>query len=473
MKNDPIPLILGRIFNTPLMIHEPKLDVILWALRDRLKITMIEPANAPENYKLSTAEKSTNRKSDLSIKEIAVIPVYDTLVHRHSELQAHSGMTSYLYVRNAFRAALANSDVSSILMVYDSPGGEASGVFDLADEIYNARGTKPIIAFINEIAFSAAYALASSADTIIVPRTGGIGSIGVIMRHTNLQKFNEAKGIEYTTLYAGARKNDFTSDASLSEEARAVAMNMINSSYELFASLVSRNRNLTVEYVKGTEAGMFWGENAVKAGLADQIGTIDDAIEHALTAATKPRSAKYKTKGMQPGKEGKMDSITSLTELVAAYPEYADQLREEGKNSIDVKETVDTAVSGERQRILGLSGIYFGAGVSEKFEKIVGSGVTVEQYRAVIPEGFVPAQDEKERAEAKIMGELLGKITTETGQHRPGMGGEQKQPQDFMALVEAYREENKCNRSKAISMIAKTYPEAHEEYLRSAQKGGK
>lgn len=214
MKNDPIPLILGRIFNTPLMIHEPKLDIILWALRDRLNIVMEEPTAAPESYKLSTAEKSASRKSDASIKNLAIIPVYDTLVHRHASMQSYSGMTSYMYIRNSFRAALTNSDVSSILMVYDSPGGEASGVFDLADEIYNARGTKPIIAFINEIAFSAAYALASSADTIIVPRTGGIGSIGVIMRHTNLQKFNEAKGIEYTTLYAGARKNDFTSDAS-------------------------------------------------------------------------------------------------------------------------------------------------------------------------------------------------------------------------------------------------------------------
>lgn len=473
MKNDPIPLILGRIFNVPLMIHEPKLDVIFWALRDRLNIIMQSPTEAPEGYALSAAEKNATRGGYASVKNLAIIPVYDTLVHRHTSMQAESGMTSYKYIRDAFRVAEADSDISSILMIYDTPGGEANGNFDLVDEIYNARGIKPIVAFVNEIAFSGGYSLASAADTIIMPRTGGVGSIGVIMRHANLQKFNEAKGIEYTTLYAGSHKNDFSPDAPLTAEARAVAMEMINTDYKLFASTVARNRKLSVEHVRGTEAALYWGENAIKAGLADQIGTLDDAINYALKAASiRTRSVKNKTKGMQPGKEGKMKEFESLGELAAAYPDYADQLREEGKKSVNLKEAADTAVSAESQRILGLAGIHFGAEAAEKFKAIVSSGITVEQYRAVIPEGSEPAKAEAEKAETEMMNKLLEAITTQTGQQMPGMGGDSTGPQDFMAIVEEYRAKHNCSKTEAMLKTAAAHPEVHEQYLNSLTPKG-
>lgn len=426
MKNNPIPLIMGRIFNTPLMIHEPKLDVILWALRDRLNIVMEEPSDAPERYKLSAAAKNATRKSGSTDKTVAIIPVFDTLVHKHAMMQSESGMTSYLYVRNTFRKAMASNDISAVVMLYDSSGGEVNGNFDLADEIYSARGTKPIIAFVDEIAFSGAYSLASSADTVIMPRTGGVGSIGVLMRHANLKKFNEAKGIEYTTLYAGARKIDFSSDGPLTEEAYEEGMSLVNSYYDLFVNTVARNRNLTTQHIKGTEAALYWGRQAIAAGLADEIGTLDDAIERALEASMKSRGARNTMKGILPDRKenNKMERFTTLAALEAEYPEYAAELRKEGKDSVKIDEAAKVLVLSETERILGLAEVHFGAEVAGKFKAIIASGISAEQYRAIIPAGTTPAQVDADRAESKVMGELLEAITKKTGQQSPGMGGD-------------------------------------------------
>ncbi|TOL42864.1 serine peptidase, partial [Vibrio parahaemolyticus] len=70
-----------------------------------------------------------------------------------------------------------------ICLDIDSPGGEVAGCFDLVDLIYELRGKKPIYAILSENAYSAAYAIASAADKIYVPRTGGVGSVGVIVIH--------------------------------------------------------------------------------------------------------------------------------------------------------------------------------------------------------------------------------------------------------------------------------------------------
>jgi len=468
MKHNPIPLVMSRIFNVPLMIHEPKLDVILWALRDRVNISIPEARydEAPDCYKISAAAKNETRRIGNADKAVAIIPVHDTLVHRHAPMQSESGMTSYLYIRNTFRKAMASNDIAATILHFDTPGGEGSALFNLTDDIYNARGSKPIIAYIDEMAFSAGYSLASAADMIIVPRTGGVGSVGVIMRHANMEKYNETKGIEYTTLYAGERKNDFSSDGPITEEAYEVAMGLINRSYKLFVETVARNRGLAVKHIIDTEAALYWGQQAIDAGLADRIGTLDDAIEEALSASGRG-ARNISTKGILPGKETHMKRFETLAALEAEYPDFAEQLRDEGKTSVNVDEAVTTAVAGETDRVLDLAGIHFGAEAGEKFRAIVTSGISAEQYSAVVPEGATPAQS----AEAKKMDELLAAITTQTGQDTPGMGGDEE-PAGFMEMAAAYQEQHKCSKGTAMKAIAASHPDVHETYLESLTPQG-
>jgi len=425
MKNNSIPLIMSRVFNVPLMIHEPKLDVILWALKDRLGITIEEPSDAPEKYSESLEAKTAVRQPGAAVvPAVAIIPVHDSLVHRHSMMQSHSGMTSYLYVRNIFRKALASDEITAIILHIDSPGGEVAGCRELAEEIFAARGSKPIYAAVDEHAFSAAYYLASATDQIFVPKSGGVGSIGVIAKHFDQSKYNEKEGVVVTTIYAGARKNDLSPHEPLSDEAYAAVKEIVDGAHELFTGDVARYRGATKQHIKGMESALYWGEKAIEAGLADQIGSLDDAIAAALSAS-RPGARSISTRGILPGKENTMERFETLAALADEYPEFAEQLRAEGKNSVDVtgavNEAVTAAITGKTENILALAEIHFGADEAGKFKTVIESGISAEQYRAVVPEGSTPAAS----PESKKMDEMLQVITDQTGKQSPGMGGGQ------------------------------------------------
>ncbi|MFP3033042.1 MAG: S49 family peptidase, partial [Wolbachia sp.] len=167
--------------------------------------------------------------------------------------------------------ALADSSIETIILEIDSPGGEVNGIFDLADFIYESRGKKRIIAIANDDAYSAAYAIASSAEKIFLTRTSGVGSIGVIASHIDQSGFDEKCGIKYTTVFAGSRKNDLNPHEPITSESLENLKSEVNRLYEMLVELIARNRNLSVEAIKNTEAGLYFGENAVEIGLADGI----------------------------------------------------------------------------------------------------------------------------------------------------------------------------------------------------------
>jgi signal peptide peptidase SppA len=422
MKNNALPLIMSRIFNVPLMIHEPKLDVILMALRDRLGLDIQAAAaeNAPDRYKLNAEAKREDAGKKNRPVAVAVIPVHDTLVHRHTIMQSYSGMTSYLFIRSAFRKAMASNDVAAVVLHIDSPGGEGHGVQELAREIYEARGRKPVYAAVDGDALSAGYYIASAADRIFLTESSNAGSIGVIGKHIDQSSYNEKQGFKVTTFYAGARKNDFSPHEPLTEDARKVGMEMITQLYDLFVRDVTRYRNLSEDYVRGTEAGIYWGQKAIDAGLADEIGTLDDTVQAALEASSKRGVKNITTTGVHPERKNDMEKLQSLGELVAAYPEFAAQLREEGRASVDINAAGADKVTAERERILGLAAIQFGEEAGKRFGDIVASGVAVDQYKAI---AAVNPPVGAETPESKRMAELLAAIN-QTGKESPGAGAD-------------------------------------------------
>ncbi len=276
-----LPHIAARVFGAPLMIARAKLDVILSVLVPRLDGESLQPKSSAET-----------RDYDVTPEGIAVIPVFGTLVRRTVGLEAQSGLVSYTTIGQQFDMALSDSSVKAILLDVDSPGGEAGGVFDLADKIYAARKVKPIWASVDEDAFSAAYAIAASASKLYVPRTGGVGSIGVIAVHLDQSQAEADVGLKYTAIYAGARKNDMSPHEPLSDPARAALQTEVDRVYDLFAQTISRGRRMPVEAVKATEAGLFFGEDGVAAGLADKIGTFTDALAD-LTASIAPKPLRF------------------------------------------------------------------------------------------------------------------------------------------------------------------------------------
>lgn len=266
-----LPYTTGRVFNTPLMISRPKLDTIMNVIAPRMQGEPLPFALPPED-----------REYTFSSNGIAVIPVLGTLVRRTIGLEAQSGLTSYVSLEDQLDAALNDTSIKGILLDIDSPGGESGGVFDLADKIYAARAIKPIWASVNEDAFSAAYAIAAAAEHIYIPRTGGVGSIGVIAMHLDESKAEEEAGLTYTAVFAGARKNDMSPHEPLSDPARAQLQAEVKRVYKILTGSIARMRGIDQTDVEKTEAALYFGENALTVGLADRIGTFSDAL-HALT----------------------------------------------------------------------------------------------------------------------------------------------------------------------------------------------
>ena len=272
-----LPHVAARLFGAPLLIHRPKLDVILAVLGPRVGLSDLA---APSGY--TPPERSPSRAN----AKVAVVPIHGTLVRRTIGLEAESGLTSYAAIASQIDAALASPEVAAILLDVDSPGGESGGVFDLADRIRAAAQVKPVWAVANDMAFSAAYALASAATKVFVSRTGGVGSIGVIAMHVDQSEKDAQDGVRYTAVFAGDRKNDLNPHEPISDEAHAFLKAEVNRVYGLFVETVARHRGIEPSAVRDTEAGLFFGQAAVAIGLADAIGTFDVALSQLLDSVS-------------------------------------------------------------------------------------------------------------------------------------------------------------------------------------------
>jgi len=215
---------------------------------------------------------------------VAVIPICGVLVQTLGGWDCGTWATAYDAIRVSFMAALADQDVSAIVLSVSSGGGEVAGCFDLADTIYASRSMKPTLAILSESAYSAAYALASSCEQVAVPRTGGTGSVGVICAHIDISKMLEKAGVDVTIISYGARKADGAETAPLSDPALARFQADVDTMGELFVETVARNRGLGASKVRDTEAGTFLGAEGVKIGFADAVMAPDAAFRSLLAA---------------------------------------------------------------------------------------------------------------------------------------------------------------------------------------------
>jgi signal peptide peptidase SppA len=288
------PFIAQRLFNAPLAIHPGKAEAVVGALAERLGIASLTRISG-EEITLPTLAfdgdgegfSRPGRIADAGYDNVAgaaVIQVCGTLVQKLGTARPYSGMSGYDSIRAAFLCALEDTEAKAIVLAIDSPGGEVAGLFDLADEIYAARGEKPIWAILDEAAYSAAYALASAADRIIVPRTGGVGSIGVVAAHVDYSKALAGAGIVVTFIQSGARKTDGASEKPLSDEALGRFQADIDQMADLFFETVARNRGISIAKIRGMEAGTFLGPAGVEQGLADAVMAPDAAFRELLAS---------------------------------------------------------------------------------------------------------------------------------------------------------------------------------------------
>lgn len=275
--------LMPKIANMPLMVSEDYANALVSADYDWLE-------------KKAALYQSSGDRLQKNDNGIGVISVSGPLSQKGSFWSFLFGGSSYEEIRAEYKKALDDDQIKTIIFDINSPGGVVSGVFDLVDEIYESRGKKQTIAYINEMAYSAAYAIASAADGIHIPRTGGVGSIGVIAMHVDQSQFDQKIGVKYTPIFAGEKKNDFSSHEPLSKRAYEEVKSEIDDVYNIFTETVARNKGISIDGIKKMEAGIYQGQKAIDVGLADEItthnkifniGGINMTLEEKLTQAIK------------------------------------------------------------------------------------------------------------------------------------------------------------------------------------------
>lgn len=243
------------------------------------------------------ARISRQTERDVARQEgaVAVLPFRGVLANRMSMMGDISGGTSYEGFARTFDRAVADPDVKAIILDVDSPGGVVSGVDELSQRIFSARGSKPIIAHVNATGASAAYWSITGADEIILSPSAEVGSIGVMMVHDDVSAALEKAGVKRTLISAGKYKGEGAPFQPLGEEAREFRMQRAEFYYDKFVNRVAANRGVSASTVKSGfgQGRMVTAEDAVAQKMADGIASLEETIARFGVSAAKPNRSAF------------------------------------------------------------------------------------------------------------------------------------------------------------------------------------
>lgn len=208
---------------------------------------------------------------------IAVIKIDGSLMYR-GEDAFWWGCDSYDSIQAAFDECLADDNVKGIVFDINSPGGEVNGCADLGKRIYEARGKKPygIVARTGGMMCSAAYWLGSSCEKVYCADNGTLGSIGVLCCFS---KWSE--DLVKTQVVVSDLSPDKAATPD-TPEGLALVKKELNDLASVFIETVARNRGTTYQDVLNNygKGAVFIGADAVKAGLADGVISLDALCEN-------------------------------------------------------------------------------------------------------------------------------------------------------------------------------------------------
>lgn len=233
------------------------------------------------------------RGGSQSFGDVAVIPIYGLIMPRANLMTEFSGGATVEGIRSAFRYALADEQVGSILFDVDSPGGYTDGIEELAAEIRESRGRKPIVAISDYCMASAAYYLGSQADEVVASPSSVVGWIGTVTIHQEFSKADEMAGVTTTIIRNPPGKFGANEYEPLSDAARTAIQDRVDERSAQFYSAVSKGRGVPVSTVK-SEYGAGDGMTASKAkaaGLVDRVDTLDGTLRRMASGKITSRAS--------------------------------------------------------------------------------------------------------------------------------------------------------------------------------------
>jgi protease-4 len=192
---------------------------------------------------------------------------------------ANGADASAEFVVAAMKTAFEDAGAKGVVLLINSPGGSPVQAGIIYDEIrrLRAKHDKPVIAVVEETCASAAYYIASAADSIYVDKASIVGSIGVLMDGFGFTGTMEKLGVERRLLVSGENKGFLDPFSPMNDAQRAHAQQMIDQIHAQFIDVVKKGRGDRLKLdTPGLFSGLFWsGQQAVAYGLADQLGNVD------------------------------------------------------------------------------------------------------------------------------------------------------------------------------------------------------
>ncbi len=192
-------------------------------------------------------------------------------------------------VKEQLTRAAKDEQVKAIVLRINTPGGTVTASDIIYHELKTFKTTRkvPIIASIMDLGTSGGYYIAAAADSVMAHPSSVTGSIGVIMLTMNARGLLEKVGVEATAVTSGPRKDMGSPFRTMTTEERAIFQELIDSFYQRFLTIVQEGRsNLQMEQIKRLADGrIYTGDQAKAAGLIDEIGYLEDAVELAKKKA--------------------------------------------------------------------------------------------------------------------------------------------------------------------------------------------
>lgn len=235
-----------------------------------------------EGFKAALGDQGEGSDPGYTVQNgVAIIPIEGVIAKRMNLFTWFSGGMSTQILQQTLDAVAKDPAVHSAITTIDSPGGEVDGTQLAAVAIAELNKTKPVVAFIDGLAASAAYWLASQASQIyIADLTTVVGSIGVVTAHTDRSKANEMSGRVVTEITAGKYKRIASTHAPLSLEGRQTIQDQLDQVYSVFVDAVAAGRGVSADTVLSDMADgkIFIGQQAIDAGLVDGVSSIPAII---------------------------------------------------------------------------------------------------------------------------------------------------------------------------------------------------
>lgn len=298
---------------------------------------------------------------------VAVIAIRGVIFRYANLFTELSGGTATGILARDIQTALDNPYVHGIVLDIDSPGGDASGINELGELIRAARTKKTVKAYGAAAVASAAYWLASAADELIVDATAQVGSIGVVMSYLDTSerdKKSDVRRVEIVSSQSPDKRVDPATD-----EGRAKVQSTVDALADVFVNAVAINRGVSVDTVLSDfgRGGVLIGAAAVKAGMADRLGSLE-----AVIAEVAGRSSATTTRSSTMSQTSKAQVTVSATDdlrkaLAAGYTAEqitlatadADALAKAKTEGVDEgrKASADAAIKAERARIAKIQGM--------------------------------------------------------------------------------------------------------------------